>query len=46
MAQELALVSHKKYEKGLFTIMELNLAKSMYAISKQKFTGKTTTSQI
>jgi len=37
MAQELAFgVAQKKYEKGLFTIMELNLAKSMYATSQNK----------
>ena len=37
MAQEQAFgVAQKKYEKGLFTIMELNLAKSMYATSQNK----------
>ena len=37
MAQEQAFgVAQKKYEKGLFTIMELNLAKTMYATSQNK----------
>ena len=37
LAQEQAFgVAQKKYEKGLFTIMELNLAKSMFATSQNK----------
>lgn len=37
MAQEQAFeVAQKKYEKGLFTFMELGLAKSMYATAQNK----------